>query len=425
MRTSTGIGSIASTPATVIATTVRAYAQKSDAGVRTAAVQLKSGATVAASPTLTLSTPGWGWAWRTDLTDPNTGAAWTPAAVNNAQIGPKSGGVNGQHRLEPVRSFRRHPFRLQPHPATSNSSTGSSNMNWVRAADFQQTGKFYWEITMTTWAGANTAACLATKACVPATWNAAGLLAIYNDGDIRIAGNVIVSGFTGLSQRSRAYKLRVRPSPMGRSGPEWGQQAIGTASSTGQSGDRRGRRLACDYGRWRCVRRLSGGHVYGGVGQRDSQFRAEAPWRAWFRQGLLPVSLPALRFPPARFAGKPLSSNKLRPRHNRLAGYRHSGRAGAMGSGSKTGGRTGGQPRWRFSVRCARLWKGQYSRIIFSVPIFAADLTIAPVANFSGDLTPTIVLAADLDVHVNLTDFAGGLVPQDCVGRLTEPRSAP
>lgn len=84
-----GIGSIASTPATVIATTVRAYAQKSDAGVRTAAVQLKSGATVAASPTLTLSTPGWGWAWRTDLTDPNTGAAWTPAAVNNAQIGPK------------------------------------------------------------------------------------------------------------------------------------------------------------------------------------------------------------------------------------------------------------------------------------------------------------------------------------------------
>ena len=85
-----GIGSIASTPATVIATTTRAYMQKSDAGTRTAAVQLKSGATTVASPTLTLSSSGWLWAWRIDLTDPATGAAWTPAAVNNCTIGPKT-----------------------------------------------------------------------------------------------------------------------------------------------------------------------------------------------------------------------------------------------------------------------------------------------------------------------------------------------
>ena len=85
-----GVASIASTPATVIATTTRAYMQKSDAGTRTAAVQLKSGATTVASPTLTLSSSGWLWTWRMDLTDPNTGAAWTPAAVNNAQIGPKT-----------------------------------------------------------------------------------------------------------------------------------------------------------------------------------------------------------------------------------------------------------------------------------------------------------------------------------------------
>jgi len=84
-----GIASIASTPAAVIATTIRVYAQKSDIGTRTAAVQLKSGATTVASPTLTLTTSGWQWAWRTDLTDPNTGAAWTAAGVNNAQIGPK------------------------------------------------------------------------------------------------------------------------------------------------------------------------------------------------------------------------------------------------------------------------------------------------------------------------------------------------
>jgi hypothetical protein len=85
-----GVGSIVSTPAFVIATTIRAYMQKSDAGTRTAAVQLKSGATTVASPTLTLSSSGWLWAWRMDLTDPATGAAWTPTAVDNVQIGPKT-----------------------------------------------------------------------------------------------------------------------------------------------------------------------------------------------------------------------------------------------------------------------------------------------------------------------------------------------
>jgi hypothetical protein len=83
-----GIGTIASTPGTTIAVTTRGYMQKSDAGTRTAAVQLKSGATTVASPTLTLTTSGWLWAWRTDITDPNTSAAWTAAAVNAAQIGP-------------------------------------------------------------------------------------------------------------------------------------------------------------------------------------------------------------------------------------------------------------------------------------------------------------------------------------------------
>jgi hypothetical protein len=73
----------------VFAVTTRGYVQKDDAGSRTMAVQLKSGATTVASPTLVLTTSGFQWAWRTDLLDPNTGAAWTPAAVNNAQVGPK------------------------------------------------------------------------------------------------------------------------------------------------------------------------------------------------------------------------------------------------------------------------------------------------------------------------------------------------
>lgn len=83
------IGTIASTPATTIAVTTRAYMQKSDAGSRTAAVQIKSGGTTVASPTLTLTTSGWQWAWRMDLTDPATSAAWTAVGVNNCTIGPR------------------------------------------------------------------------------------------------------------------------------------------------------------------------------------------------------------------------------------------------------------------------------------------------------------------------------------------------
>jgi hypothetical protein len=56
--------------------------------------------------------------------------------------------------------------------------------------------------------------------------------------------------------------------------------------------------------------------------------------------------------------------------------------------------------------------KGHYSRIDAFAPLFAADLTLAPVVNLAGGLVPTIVLAADLDVHVNLIDLAGGIAPQ-------------
>ena len=83
-----GIAAIASTPLTTFAVTTRAYAIKSDAGTRTAAVQLKSGSSTVASPTVVLTTSNWQWAWRHDTTDPATGAAWTAAAVNVAQVGP-------------------------------------------------------------------------------------------------------------------------------------------------------------------------------------------------------------------------------------------------------------------------------------------------------------------------------------------------
>lgn len=85
-----GIASIGSTPSQIIAVTTRGLMQKSDAGTRTAAVQIKSGGTTVASSTLTLTTSGWQWAWRTDLTDPNTSAAWAAAAVDSVNIGPKT-----------------------------------------------------------------------------------------------------------------------------------------------------------------------------------------------------------------------------------------------------------------------------------------------------------------------------------------------
>jgi hypothetical protein len=83
-----GIAPIASTPLVTHAVTTRAYAIKSDAGTRTMAVQLKSGGTTVASSTVVLTPSNWQWAWRTDTTDPATGAAWSAAAVNVATIGP-------------------------------------------------------------------------------------------------------------------------------------------------------------------------------------------------------------------------------------------------------------------------------------------------------------------------------------------------
>jgi hypothetical protein len=56
--------------------------------------------------------------------------------------------------------------------------------------------------------------------------------------------------------------------------------------------------------------------------------------------------------------------------------------------------------------------KGHYSRIDAFAPLFAADLTVVAALNLAGGLTPTIVLAADLDVHVNLIDLRGDLAPQ-------------
>jgi hypothetical protein len=77
------------TPVIVIATTLRGFMLKSDTGVRSASVQMQSGPTLVATPTLALNQTTWQWAWRTDSIDPNTGAAWTAGGVDALQFGPK------------------------------------------------------------------------------------------------------------------------------------------------------------------------------------------------------------------------------------------------------------------------------------------------------------------------------------------------
>jgi hypothetical protein len=80
------IQAIGSTPATIIGVTTRGLFEKTDAGTRNVAVQLKSGGTTVQSASTPLNTT-WGWISRTDTVDPATGAAWTATGVNNAQIG--------------------------------------------------------------------------------------------------------------------------------------------------------------------------------------------------------------------------------------------------------------------------------------------------------------------------------------------------
>jgi hypothetical protein len=81
------IAAASPTPTSVVAVTTRGFVEKSDAGARSGAVQLKSGVTTAQSASTPL-TSSFSWLYRTDSTDPNTGSAWTPAAVDGLQIGP-------------------------------------------------------------------------------------------------------------------------------------------------------------------------------------------------------------------------------------------------------------------------------------------------------------------------------------------------
>lgn len=81
------LADLPSTPASIIGVVSKAAVRKSDAGTRTAQFQLKSGATTSLTTPAVLGS-SYGYLSRVDTVDPNTGAAWTAAAVNALQIGP-------------------------------------------------------------------------------------------------------------------------------------------------------------------------------------------------------------------------------------------------------------------------------------------------------------------------------------------------
>jgi hypothetical protein len=83
-----GVAPAVSPPANIIAVTSRMMVRKSDLGARALSLQLLSGATYAETPPNWLQPEQWLQLWRTDMTNPDNGLAWTPAAVDALALGP-------------------------------------------------------------------------------------------------------------------------------------------------------------------------------------------------------------------------------------------------------------------------------------------------------------------------------------------------
>jgi hypothetical protein len=76
-----------SIPVTIVAVQTRGFARKNDSGLRSCQLQLVSGGTTVLSPATPLQT-SYQCLSRVDVVDPNTGAAWTAAALGALQVGP-------------------------------------------------------------------------------------------------------------------------------------------------------------------------------------------------------------------------------------------------------------------------------------------------------------------------------------------------
>jgi hypothetical protein len=77
------------TPSSILGVSLRGFISKSDAGARSGALTMKSSSTSQDSATAVLSTTNSNLVMVQD-TDPNTGSAWTAAAINALQAGPKT-----------------------------------------------------------------------------------------------------------------------------------------------------------------------------------------------------------------------------------------------------------------------------------------------------------------------------------------------
>jgi hypothetical protein len=69
----------------------------------------------------------------------------------------------------------------------------------VRAIIAQATGKYYWEVAMTTWADGSTAIGVTNLTSTPSVWSAAGLAGLCNNGVVYLSGNPLISGLGALT----------------------------------------------------------------------------------------------------------------------------------------------------------------------------------------------------------------------------------
>lgn len=83
-----GLGNLSSTPSAIREVNIITFAQKTDATVRAINNGVKSGVTIANGPNLSLAV-GFAKYQNPIALDPNTGAAWTPAAVNALELQPR------------------------------------------------------------------------------------------------------------------------------------------------------------------------------------------------------------------------------------------------------------------------------------------------------------------------------------------------
>lgn len=289
--------------------------------------------------------------------------------------------------------------------ATNTGTTSTNQGAHVAFANGQTTGKYYFEVTLTTLTGgADTIGVASTTATYTglSTGATQGVVAFTNTGRAWVdsAGNV---------------------------GP-----ATGGAMSTGQVIS-----VAADLTNRRVWFRLAPSGLWNNSGSQDPTDGTGGHGGYGLVAGTI---VPFVTFGNGYVGSGGVSGNAF------TANFGDSAFVGAVPSGYTAGWPPLGPPPVELAGNLGgssyygklSYGKAPYSRISAFAPIFAADVIVTPAIGLSGDLhpvvsfgadlsvghsvafsgglAPIIVLAADLDVHVNLIDFAGGIAPQIALG---------